>query len=69
MKKMFMHLTNYAVNKNNPNFVQPSSESSEKVAHKRTLKSTMEHLEAEGHDVEGLRSRIADLVIKTLCMV
>ncbi len=62
-------ITNDDVNKNNQNVVQPSSESNEKVANKRTLKSTREHLEAEGHDVEGLRARIADLVIKTLCMV
>ena len=65
MKNMFMHLTNYAINKNSTKFVQNNDEL-QTDAHKRSLSALYERLEAEGHDIEMLKEGIADIVIKTL---
>ena len=64
-----MHLTNYALNKSNPNFVFNDDSAQDDVGHKRSLASTYRLLEALGRDVEALKGEIADIVIKTLCSV
>lgn len=66
MNNMCMHLTNYAVNKNNPNFTQPDVYSEDGYGHKRTLASTYAALEEMGHDVEKIKSRINSMIVKTL---
>jgi tubulin polyglutamylase TTLL6/13 len=69
IEDMCMHLTNYAINKNNPNFIHNEDPDCDDIGHKRSLKSTYEHLESEGFDVAKLKSRIDDIIIKTLCAV
>jgi tubulin polyglutamylase TTLL6/13 len=64
-----MHLTNYAVNKHNPNFVFNEDEEVDDIGHKRSLTSTMEALREQGWDVSQLRSNIHDLIVKTLCSI
>jgi len=49
-----MHLTNYAINKHNENYVYNEDAEENDVGHKRSLKATLEYLEEEGHDVEKL---------------
>lgn len=61
----FMHLTNYAINKFNENFVQ-NDEESESGCHKRSLSSVLKELESQGKDSAGLWDDICDLIIKTL---
>jgi tubulin polyglutamylase TTLL6/13 len=41
---MCMHLTNYAVNKMNPNFVYNLKEANDDVGHKRSLTSVLKNL-------------------------
>lgn len=41
MDNMCMHLTNYAINKDNPNFVFNESAKADNVGHKRSLKAVM----------------------------
>ena len=41
MSDMCMHLTNYAVNKNNPNFIFNEDSEDDDIGHKRSLTSTM----------------------------
>jgi tubulin polyglutamylase TTLL6/13 len=65
---MCMHLTNYAVNKNNPNFVH-CEDSDDDSGHKRSLQSTYDCLKAEGFDVDLLKATIDDAIIKTLCSI
>ncbi|OMJ80754.1 hypothetical protein SteCoe_18912 [Stentor coeruleus] len=69
IEDMCMHLTNYAINKNNPNFVQNEDPECDDVGHKRSLKSTYDYLQAEGYNIEILKGRIDDIIIKTLCAV
>ena len=66
---MCMHLTNYAVNKNNPNFIFNESSDVDDVGHKRSLTSTMKMFAELGYDVGALWGKIYDMVVKTLCAV
>jgi tubulin polyglutamylase TTLL6/13 len=65
----YMHLTNYAINKNNPNFVHNKNYSEDFVGHKRSFKSFLKALEEDGHNVKKIMARIDDIVLKTLCTV
>lgn len=65
---LYMHLTNYAINKNNPDFTYSSKGRSEFVGHKRSLKKLMEYLHGEGHDSVDLWGKICDLAVKVMCM-
>lgn len=46
-----MHLTNYAINKENPNFIFNNDASKMDVGHKRSIKSVFGKLEEEGHNI------------------
>ncbi len=46
-----MHLTNYAINKDNPNFVFNESEKDMSIGHKRSLTSVFELLSKHGLDI------------------
>jgi len=66
-----MHLTNYAINKNNEAFVQNSADESEDDmnddgTHKRSLKSLLYTLKMMGKPTKKLKKEIDDLLIKTL---
>lgn len=69
IEDLCMHLTNYAINKNNPNFIYNEDPECDDVGHKRSLKSTYELLMDKGKNVEKLKSRIDDMIIKTLCSI
>jgi len=45
-----MHLTNYAINKNNKNFIFNRNSKNDFVGSKRSLKRFYEWLETHGHD-------------------
>ena len=66
---MCVHLTNYAINKNNPKFEFNRDPELDNIGHKRSLKSTFEYLLKQGRDVELLKSRIEDIIMKTLCSI
>ena len=69
LKDMCMHLTNYAVNKSNPNFVFNTSANKSDVGHKRSLSWTMGYFSELGYDVPALWRKIHDMIIKTLIAV
>ena len=64
-----MHLTNYAINKTNPRFQFNINPEVDNVGHKRSLKSAYDYIEAQGHNVEELREKIDDIILKTICAV
>jgi len=66
---MCMHLTNYAINKNNPNFEFNTSKEDNFSGHKRSLKVFFERMREEGVDTEGLWESICDVIVKTICTV
>jgi tubulin polyglutamylase TTLL6/13 len=64
----YVHLTNYAVNKNNPKFVYNTEQTQDNVGHKWSLSAIKERLKHDGKDVDKLWSAIEALIIKTLAM-
>ena len=61
----FIHLTNYAINKNTEEFVQ--NENPEDFAgHKWSVKTFRRYLECQGHDWGRVWNRIRDIVSKTV---
>ena len=65
MHTSFIHLTNYSLNKHNPNFVYNTSADNMNVGHKRTLSSTYDLLAKKGVNVDKLKEEINDVIIKT----
>ena len=52
---MNMHLTNYAINKLNPAYIQNKDIEDDSVGHKRSLASAFKSLSASGCDVVRLK--------------
>ena len=69
MSDVRMHLTNYSINKDSENFVQPEDGADCADAHKRTVSSLMQTLEDAGHDTELLWRRIGEVCVKTIISV
>lgn len=55
MQNVCMHLTNYAINKDNPKFVFNTSDKDMTVGHKRSLSAVYELLASKGIDVVALK--------------
>ena len=53
-----IHLTNYAINKNNPNFIFNKAASQANVGHKRSYTAVMQNLSEMSVDVPVLKQRI-----------
>ena len=69
LNTLYMHLTNYSINKNNKNFIFNDDKDADDVGHKRSLTSVLQTLEdEEGVDTEQLMNKIKDVIIKTICM-
>lgn len=67
LENHFIHLTNYAINKNNDNFVFNSDPNLDNVGHKKSLTATFEKIKAKGFDTEKLWQEIEIIIVKTLC--
>ena len=63
------HLTNYAINKDAVDFKITEEDIEAGRSSKRTLETVYKRLEADGVDVNLLKLKIADLIIKTLISV
>lgn len=63
-----MHLTNYAINKKNPKYVFNSSVNNMSSGHKRTLTSIFVNMKRRGLNVESLKMKIDDAIVKTILM-
>lgn len=62
LENSYMHLTNYAINKNNPKFIAAKGNK----GHKRSLSWLMDYLDEQGKNIDVLWCNIKDIVIKTL---
>lgn len=65
----FMHLTNYAVNKLNANFINNTDPIKDNIGHKRSLSYVMKYLESQGIDIDQIQKNIEDSIIKTICCI
>jgi hypothetical protein len=64
----FIHLTNYAINKDNASF-RADANADATTGHKRTLESIFVTLARDGVDIEALQAQMRDIVVKTLISV
>ncbi|KAL4506542.1 hypothetical protein ABPG72_000113 [Tetrahymena utriculariae] len=69
LRNMCMHLTNYAVNKHNPEFQFNSDANQDNIGHKRSFSSILKYLEDNGKDANGVFLQIKQIVNKTMCSV
>ncbi|CAI2370307.1 unnamed protein product [Moneuplotes crassus] len=65
-KKRYAHLTNYSINKKNPNFVKNESSEQDDVGGKWSLSSLCKHMERIGIDMDLLWSRMYDIILKVI---
>lgn len=63
---MFLHLTNYAINKTAANYIPNETADGTGISHKRSLKAIYEIIDKMGQSSERLKSSIDDLIIKTI---
>lgn len=62
----FIHLTNYAINKDNANF---TADETGETGHKRSLQSVFKKLEEDGVNMKKLHSGIHEIIVKTLISI
>lgn len=61
-----MHLTNYAINKLDPNFVANKDLNQDSKGHKRSYTSIIKHLASNGFDTAKIEERIDSIIIRTI---
>ena len=66
---MYIHLTNYAINKNSDKFVYNTDANKADVGHKRSLEFIWKYIDDHGGDSKKLQDEIKDCIIKSLCGV
>ncbi len=66
---LYMHLTNYAINKMSKDFVFNSDADRADVGHKRSLDFVWRYIDANGGNSRSLRRKIKRCIVKTLCAV
>ncbi|CAI2383004.1 unnamed protein product [Moneuplotes crassus] len=66
-KNSYIHLTNYAINKNSSKY--QSATGADDEGHKRSYRSIIEFLRQQGENVEKLEEEIEEVIIKTLCCI
>lgn len=65
MDNIYMHLTNYALNKNSENYHQAEDDNGDE-GHKRSLGAILQILKNEGADTKKIMDQIKDIIIKTI---
>lgn len=61
-----MHLTNYAINKESDKFIFNEDEHDMNIGHKRSLDAVFGIMKQKGVDVDALKDRIKDVIVKTM---
>eukprot|EP00826_Nyctotherus_ovalis_P056676 TRINITY_DN769_c0_g8_i1.p1 TRINITY_DN769_c0_g8~~TRINITY_DN769_c0_g8_i1.p1 ORF type:complete len:502 (+),score=110.94 TRINITY_DN769_c0_g8_i1:321-1826(+) len=69
MQNLYMHLTNYAINKTNANFVFNSDANNPTIGHKRSLSFVWNYIDAHGGNSKSIQRKIKRAIVKTLCAV
>lgn len=64
----FIHLTNYAINKDNSNY-KSDAKAEGSSGFKRSLNSIFITLKKDGFDVEVIKAKMRDMIVKTLISV
>jgi hypothetical protein len=66
---VFMHLTNFAVNKLNPKFTRSLEEEEDRSSHKRSILNFFQELREQGYEIDACWEKVKHLIVKTLCSI
>lgn len=70
LSNLFMHLTNYAINKYSDKFQQNhQTDGNEETGHKRSLSYVLKYIDELGYSSTEVLDRIKDVILKCLCAV
>ena len=69
LDNLYMHLTNYAINKTSSAYVQNKGVEKDDCGHKRSLTFAMKYIDQMGHDANKVLYDIKATIIKTICAV
>lgn len=69
IRNVYMHLTNYAINKDNENYEYNTDADRADTGHKRSLEFVWEYIEENGGDTEQVKEDIKVCIMKSLCSV
>ena len=69
LDNMFIHLTNYAINKDNSNKFRSAKNALDDEGHKRSYQTVLHRLKTDGYDVETLQAKIKDIIVKTMLSI
>eukprot|EP00826_Nyctotherus_ovalis_P008511 TRINITY_DN12208_c0_g1_i24.p1 TRINITY_DN12208_c0_g1~~TRINITY_DN12208_c0_g1_i24.p1 ORF type:complete len:607 (-),score=118.33 TRINITY_DN12208_c0_g1_i24:117-1937(-) len=69
IKNEFIHLTNYAINKDNEDYEYNTDSERADTGHKRSLKFVWSYIEEIGGDAEKVKREIKKCIVKTFCAV
>lgn len=69
IENLFMHLTNYAINKNSEKFIFNTDPEKTDIGHKRSLTYVWKYIDEHGGDSKSLKEKIKDCIVKTLAAV
>lgn len=69
LSNLFMHLTNYAINKNSDKFIYNNDENNADFGHKRSLSFVWKYIDEIGGNSNEIFDKIKKLVVKTICAV
>lgn len=65
MKNIYMHLTNYALNKQNEEYEEAEGDDGDE-GHKRSLGAILQILDGQGCDTRKFMDQVKDLIVKTM---
>ena len=70
LQNLFMHLTNYAINKESENFISNTNANHDDVGSKRSFSSVLRRISQEFGEERSqiVFDQIKDLIIKTMCI-
>lgn len=71
IKNLYMHLTNFSLNKNSDNYISPEEEFFKDTnnASKRLLTQVYKNLQAKGKDVRHLKRQISNVAALTIIAI
>ena len=69
MTNLYMHLTNYAINKHSEKYIFNNDPNKTNVGHKRSLASIWKHIDENGGNSAEILKKIRSAIVKTLIAV
>lgn len=69
MENMFVHLTNYAINKDNADKFKSPANALDDEGHKRSFQTILNRFKREGVDTDKMMDQIKDIVVKTMLCI